>query len=295
MFEVPRTMPTLDQRGLLFGGKHVLASLCPETGRPELEEHAEPVLIQLSAGYMRPMDERTASLLKSAAKAWNKGDDFRAAYDLIQVRLPDKLGNTDFYQRLELVGKALAAGHSPDDISKALNMGLPHWMTEAGVPKGDPEGGEWTADGSGEIIDVATGRHGHHSHAHSPPKKRRIVPVSALPETSLDALRQAMKIEGLPSNQFDDLAWIMAQESTGVVGAHTQIRAQPGHHENTAAGLFQLIQRNWTFYPNGGASIGNPVEECQGAIRYMLSRYDNAGDAKAYWLKQYHKNGQGSW
>lgn len=83
-----------------------------------------------------------------------------------------------------------------------------------------------------------------------------------VPVASSQALKQAMMLEGLSQRDFDDLLWIMAQESMGQVG----VKNQSG---SSAQGLFQLLYKRWdSYYPNGARSIGNAVEECQGGIRY---------------------------
>jgi hypothetical protein len=76
-------MLSLDRRGLLFAGKHILAPACPETGRVEIEDKLAPALTKLSAAYRRPMADSVAAILKKAVAAWNRGDAGRAAYDLI--------------------------------------------------------------------------------------------------------------------------------------------------------------------------------------------------------------------
>lgn len=48
------------------------------------------------------------------------------------------------------------------------------------------------------------------------------------------ALREAMRLEDVPPGAFDDLLWIMAQESDGVVGGR--------NGKSTARGLFQLLR-----------------------------------------------------
>ncbi len=276
MFEVQKAMLTINGRGLLFAGKHVLAPLGSATRRFNLEYDLEPVLAQLTAGYMRPVNTRTVSLLYSALAAWNRGDFGRAAYDLILTSLPDPKDNTNFYERIEAVDKAIATGRRPKDVLKTFGVN-PAWMDEARVPAGQTDAGEWVSgdNDTGDVTNIA---------AHSgDPSIRWNAKVKALPQSSLDALRTAMRLEDLPANQFDDMAWIMAQESQGVVGV-------PNNRGGSASGLFQLQPSNYHFYPNGAKSIGNAVEEAQGGIRYMLWKYGNAARAKAAWVKNYNVN-----
>jgi SLT domain-containing protein len=101
--------------------------------------------------------------------------------------------------------------------------------------------------------------------------------VSDVPQSSLDALRTAMAQTGTPESEFNDLAWIMAQESTGHVGIRNPV--------STAAGLFQLTHVNYSLMPHGQSSIGNAVEECIGGIRYVHQRYQTAAHAKEFWLQ----------
>jgi len=98
------------------------------------------------------------------------------------------------------------------------------------------------------------------------------------------AMRQAMDKESLEwsplhSGGADNqrtLGWLIANESTGRVG----IRNKQG---STATGLMQLTKVNWHYYPNGGQSIGNAVEEIQGGIRYALDRYGSLQAAVDFW------------
>jgi len=60
-----------------------------------------------------------------------------------------------------------------------------------------------------------------------------------IPETSIAALRQAVSLEEVPADQFNDLAWIMAQESGGIVNATNR--------HSTARGLFQLLRAGYEY------------------------------------------------
>jgi SLT domain-containing protein len=112
------------------------------------------------------------------------------------------------------------------------------------------------------------GQH-HHTHRYSEKK------VADLPHATLEALRDAMQKEGAPDEWFEDLAWIMAQQSEGCVDAENPT--------STARGLFQLTEVDYSLLPLGKASFANAVEECQGGIRYIRQRYDTAAKARAYW------------
>jgi len=104
-----------------------------------------------------------------------------------------------------------------------------------------------------------------------PPEK----PVSVIPAQSGAALQRAMNLEGVPQSWLPGLQFIMAQESTGKVGATNPI--------HSARGLFQLTRVNYHLNPNGERSFGNAVEEAQGGIRYIQQRYDTADNAVAFW------------
>ncbi|MSP53975.1 MAG: hypothetical protein EXR81_07050 [Gammaproteobacteria bacterium] len=88
-----------------------------------------------------------------------------------------------------------------------------------------------------------------------------------------------MNKEGVPDSWYNDLHWIMMQESGGRVG----VRCSDSN--STARGLFQLNKLNYKLNPNGEASFGNGVEECQGGIRYIKSRYHTAAAARQFWEK----------
>lgn len=88
-----------------------------------------------------------------------------------------------------------------------------------------------------------------------------------------------MRLENIPCTQFEDILWIMAQESSGKVDARNP--------HSTARGLFQLLRNNYDLNPRGVASFGNDVEECQGGIRYIVQRYRSAGIARQFWQKHH--------
>jgi hypothetical protein len=93
------------------------------------------------------------------------------------------------------------------------------------------------------------------------------------------ALKEAMLKEGVPAKEYDNLAWIMAQESGGHVNSKNPT--------SSARGLFQLTRVNYHLNPNGEDSFGNAIEECQGSIRYIMNRYGNPEKAVTFW--QEHK------
>jgi SLT domain-containing protein len=88
-----------------------------------------------------------------------------------------------------------------------------------------------------------------------------------------------MELEKIPAPSYGDLAWIMAQESSGVVNARNA--------HSTARGLFQLLSAQYSLNPNGEKSFGNAVEEAQGGIHYIMGRYHSASAAKAFWQKHH--------
>ncbi|MQA37610.1 aggregation-promoting factor C-terminal-like domain-containing protein [Rugamonas aquatica] len=102
---------------------------------------------------------------------------------------------------------------------------------------------------------------------------------SVVPESSKTALREAMRLEKVPTTQFQDLLWIMAQESSGKVDARNS--------HSTARGLFQLLRNNYELNPNGADSFGNDLEECQGGIRYIRQRYHSAAKARKFWQRHH--------
>jgi hypothetical protein len=125
--------------------------------------------------------------------------------------------------------------------------------------------------------------HARHAHAHRHIKHGQLgwVPISVdeVPHYVQAALRQAMQKEGVSPADFDDLLWIMAQESSGRVGV--------SNDSSSARGLFQLLRAQYDLYPSGERSLGNAVEECQGGIRYIYGRYHTARAAREFW-EQHH-------
>jgi SLT domain-containing protein len=102
---------------------------------------------------------------------------------------------------------------------------------------------------------------------------------SGVPDASKAALREAMRLEAIPLTQYQDLLWIMTQESSGKVGARNS--------HSSARGLFQLLRNNYALNPHGVDSFGNGVEECQGGIRYIVQRYRSAANARVFWQKHH--------
>jgi SLT domain-containing protein len=98
-----------------------------------------------------------------------------------------------------------------------------------------------------------------------------------VPTEVQNALRRAMQLEDVAMSHFDDLLWIIAQESGGEVGVRNKC--------STARGLFQLLRAQYFLNPNGEKSFGNATEECQGGIRYIIDRYQSTAEAKAFWLQ----------
>lgn len=122
-----------------------------------------------------------------------------------------------------------------------------------------------------------------HTHSHRPIKKARHPWVehnpALVPATSQAALKEAMRLEGIPAASFDDLLWIMAQESGGIVDSR--------NHQSTARGLYQLLEAQFSLNPHGIKSFGNATEECQGGIHYIVGRYGSAATAVAFWRKHH--------
>lgn len=122
-----------------------------------------------------------------------------------------------------------------------------------------------------------------HRHTHRPVKSAKKEWQAKSPEIVSArvqmALREAIRQENVPQADFNDLLWIMAQESGGVVGVRNSA--------STARGLFQLLRAQYGLNPHGEQSFGNAVEECQGGIHYIYGRYHTASRAKAFW-EQHH-------
>ena len=122
-----------------------------------------------------------------------------------------------------------------------------------------------------------------HTRSHRPVKQAKsewtAKDPSIVPIASQAALRDAMKIEGVFVTEFNNLLWIMAQKSRGVVNVRNS--------KSSARGLFQLLRAQYELNPNGEKSFGNAVEECQGGIHYIMGRYHFAAAAKAFWEKHH--------
>ena len=122
-----------------------------------------------------------------------------------------------------------------------------------------------------------------HPHDHRPIKHAKRTwqqkATTVIPLYVQSALRTAIDLESVSSADFDDLLWIMAQESAGIVNAR--------NGASTARGLYQLLHAQYGLNPHGEHSFGNAVEECQGGIRYIYGRYHSAKSAKDFWKKHH--------
>ncbi|UVS98960.1 hypothetical protein [Burkholderia glumae] len=98
---------------------------------------------------------------------------------------------------------------------------------------------------------------------------------AVVPPASQKALRDAIALEKQPATDYNDLLWIMAQQSSGVVNAQRP--------DSTARGLFQLLRAQYGLNPNGEKSFGIAVEEAQGGLRYIYGRYHLAYQARKFW------------
>lgn len=124
-----------------------------------------------------------------------------------------------------------------------------------------------------------------HSYSAKSTQKKPIKPKwnprdpATIPAESLLASKQAMLLEHISESEFSDLAWIMAQESGGVVNTKNP--------HSSARGLYQLLTAQYELNPNGQKSFGNAIEESQGGIRYIVHRYKTASIARAFWEKHH--------
>lgn len=122
-----------------------------------------------------------------------------------------------------------------------------------------------------------------HLHSHRPVKAAqqewKAKSPSIVPANVQMALREAMRLEDVSPTEFNDLLWIMAQESAG--------RVDVRNGKSTARGLFQLLRAQYPLNPHGESSFGNAIEECQGGIHYIMGRYHTAAAARSFWEKHH--------
>ena len=127
---------------------------------------------------------------------------------------------------------------------------------------------------------ATAGPHRHHSKAHhtrhsGPHRHARTLP--SMSEEAEWALGRAIELEQVPQTWKAGLRFLILRESGGQSGATNPI--------SSARGLFQLTRVNYHLNPRGAASFGNPVEEVQGGIRYVLERYQTVANAVAHWQR----------
>lgn len=142
----------------------------------------------------------------------------------------------------------------------------------------------WCVSLSCDPLQPEENRHGCCTYPFTWPLKSRKTgwqekPVSVVPLSSQTALRDAMRLEHVSQADYEDLLWIMAQESAGVV----DIR----NGGSTARGLFQLLRAQYDLNPHGERSFGIAVEECQGGIHYICGRYHTARTAREFWQRHH--------
>jgi hypothetical protein len=128
--------------------------------------------------------------------------------------------------------------------------------------------------------------HAHHHHGHKGAGHRAsfhthvahaAAHIPAVSAVAGKAITDAIAKENVPSSWRSSLLYIMARESSGVVGVV--------NHVDSARGLFQLTQPNYHLNPHGAASFGNATEEAQGGIRYIRQRYQTADNAARFWQR----------
>lgn len=119
----------------------------------------------------------------------------------------------------------------------------------------------------------------HHRQIRQPRKAWTAIPTAVVPLYVQSALRDAIRLERISAADYDDLLWILARESSGIVDNR--------NYSSSARGLFQLLRAQYDLNPHGEKSFGNAVEECQGGIRYIYGRYHSARAARAFWEKHH--------
>jgi hypothetical protein len=147
---------TFTEEGLVLGADTVLAKASGDRcGGPAvvIDNGEERILALLAVAYGTAIDLTVLGHIRRASKKWGRGEPCLALIHLAHTGLAKLPDEEECSFRLFLAERALADGVAPSDLLKACGFdSAPLELVKAGynlrqprVPKGNPDGGQWTA------------------------------------------------------------------------------------------------------------------------------------------------------
>jgi len=145
------------EEGLVLGAGTVLAKASVDRlGRAELSIDGveERIVALLAIAYGAAVSPSVLGDIRRASDYWSRGQTSLALIQLAYAGLPTLPDSKEASFRLFLADRVLAGGLTPQDLLKACGIdSAPLGFLEAGynpnqarVPKGNPEGGQWTSE-----------------------------------------------------------------------------------------------------------------------------------------------------
>ena len=151
---------TFTEEGLVLGAGTVLAKASSNhSGRPAvaIDNAEERVLALLAVAYGKDADPSVLDHIRRASEEWSRGEPRLALIHLAYTGLSKLADEQASSFRLFLAERALADGVAPSDLLKAclfdsgsLDLHKAGYnLRQPRVPKGNPDGGQWTSDDGG--------------------------------------------------------------------------------------------------------------------------------------------------
>jgi hypothetical protein len=154
------SMMMFTDEGLVLGAGTVLAKARADRwSRPRLaiDGAEERILTLLAVAYGKPIDLAVLGHIRRASEQLSRGEPCLALIHLAYTGISKLAHEQECSFRLFLAERALADGVAPSDLLKASGFdSAPLDLLRAGyglpqprVPKGNPNGGQWTAENDG--------------------------------------------------------------------------------------------------------------------------------------------------
>lgn len=163
----------IDDDGLTLGAGTGLAPMGePSEGAPALMLDGEEarLLATLSLGFGRAISAAAIKFIRRASMQWTRGEHALAHFELAYARLPrfatreaaKQLFYADGFLRIGISPRALMLARGLDTSQLDLLKFIPHYNpAEPRVPRGNPDGGDWTREGPSAPVDQsASDAHG---------------------------------------------------------------------------------------------------------------------------------------
>jgi hypothetical protein len=177
---------TFTEEGLVLGAGTVLAKANGHRyGRPAvaIDDAEERILTLLAVAYGRAIDPAVLGHIRRASEQWTRGELCLALIHLAYTGLSKLHDEQQASFRLFFAERALANGLTPPHLRDACGLdSTPSALFKAGynlhqprVPKGNPDGGQWTSDGDENSAGDAGIVPADYKPVKEPPKNAKIV------------------------------------------------------------------------------------------------------------------------